>query len=157
MSQKHDIENSLGFLLHNAARAVKRQFEMHAAMLGLTSAQWRVLVQLIVNGSLPQARLAEALEIEPISVSRIVDRMQEGGWVDRHADPNDRRIRIITPTPRAEAAFEDARKMADTVYAQAFKGVSEADQSALRHTLSLIITNLAQPTNTAPSEPHNDN
>lgn len=148
----HEIESSLGFLLHNASRAIKRRFETRAAEVGLTSAQWRVLVQLLINGALPQARLAEALEIEPISVSRIIDRMEQAGWVTRAADPNDRRIRIITHTEKAQAAFDDARLMADSIYAQAFKGLPLDAQNTLIATLQTIIKNLGQ----APTEPSHD-
>lgn len=147
-----NIENSIGFLLHNASRAIKRRFEMRGAEVGLTSAQWRVLVQLLINGPLPQARLAEALEIEPISVSRIVDRMEQGGWVSRAPDANDRRIRIITPSGKAQAVFEDARMMADSIYAQALKGLPLETQETLVAILQTIITNLGQ----APSEPPHD-
>jgi DNA-binding MarR family transcriptional regulator len=152
MRPVHEIENSLGFLLHNASRAIKRRFETRASEVGLTSAQWRVLVQLLINGGLPQARLAEALEIEPISVSRIVDRMEQGGWVTRAADPNDRRIRIICHTAKAQSVFDDARMMADSIYAQAFKGLPLDAQNTLIATLQTIITNLGQ----APSEPSHD-
>ena len=157
MPLNEDIQNSLGFLLHNATRAIKKRFEYRACEMGLTSAQWRVLVQLLVNGPLPQARLAEALEIEPISVSRIVDRMQDGGWVDRHPDPNDRRIRIIIPTAKAEAAFEATRMVADTIYALALKGISPEDQATVRDALRLIIENLAQAPSPLSSEPSHDN
>ncbi len=138
-----DLSASLGFLLHNATRAVKRRFETRASEMGLTSAQWRVLVQLMVHGPLPQARLAEALEIEPISVSRLVDRMIEGAWVTRSLDPTDRRIRIIAPAPRAYIAFEGAREMAEALYAEALRGLPEGSYDALIAALQTIIKNLS--------------
>ena len=69
--------DSLGILVHDAARALRRSFDARATALGLTTAQWRLLVVLFRLGPVTQARLAERLEVEPISVSRLVDRMAE--------------------------------------------------------------------------------
>mgnify|MGYP000607290851 CR=1 FL=1 len=86
--------DSLGLLLHDARRAVVRRFEARAASHGLSSAQWRLLFALKRLGPCTQARLAERLEIEPISVSRLIDRAEEAGWVTREADPADRRSNV---------------------------------------------------------------
>ena len=74
----------LGFLIHDAQRLMRKRFETRGAAYGLSSAQWRLMVRLVKEeGVEPQARLAELLEIEPISVSRLLDRMEEGGWIER--------------------------------------------------------------------------
>ena len=75
----------LGFLIHDAQRLLRKRFEMRGAEYGLSAAQWRLLVRLVKEEGVPQARLAELLEIEPISVSRLLDRMEEGGWIDASA------------------------------------------------------------------------
>ncbi len=134
---------SLGFLLHDAARAIRRRFEMRAADLGLSSAQWRCLVHLMREGPSPQARLAELLEIEPISVSRLLDRMQEGGWITREADPTDRRVRIVTATAKTCEAFAEARTIADAIYADALAGLPPGTRETLMATLRRVIANLA--------------
>lgn len=96
---KSDSTRTLGFLLHDAARLLRRRFEGRGAEHGLSAAQWRLMVHVVRHGcGVSQARLAEALEIEPISVSRLVDRMEQGGWVERSPDPQDRRVRLIHPT-----------------------------------------------------------
>ena len=69
--------DQFGFLLHDAARLMRRRFELRGSEYGLSAAQWRALVRLVKFGPMPQARLADLLEIEPISVSRLVDRMEE--------------------------------------------------------------------------------
>ncbi len=70
--------------------------------MGLSSAQWRLLIHVLKEERVTQARLAERLEIEPISVSRLIDRMEQAGWVMRETDPNDRRVRLIVAiAPRA--------------------------------------------------------
>ena len=90
----------LGFLIHDATRLLRKRFEARASGLGLSSAQWRLLVRVAKEEGVAQARLAELLEIEPISVSRLVDRMEEGGWIERRPDATDRRVRMIFPTAK---------------------------------------------------------
>ncbi|WP_415184262.1 MarR family winged helix-turn-helix transcriptional regulator [Phaeovulum sp.] len=137
--------DSLGFLLHDAARLIRRRFEARAADLGLTSAQWRALVHILRAGNASQARLAERLEIEPISVSRLVDRMVEGGWVTRKADPSDRRARIVVPTSKSLKTYEEARSVADVVYAQALTGLPAETRETLMRALRAIVCNLSEP------------
>jgi MarR family transcriptional regulator for hemolysin len=84
--------DQLGFLLHDSARLLRRAFERRAAAYGLSSAQWRLLAHVLRHGSIAQARLADLLEVEAISVSRLIDRMEQAGWVTRLPDPQDRRI-----------------------------------------------------------------
>ena len=63
------------------------------------------MVRLVKEEGVAQARLAELLEIEPISVSRLLDRMEEGGWIERRQDASDRRVRMIFPTDKSRKAF----------------------------------------------------
>lgn len=139
---------SLGFLMQDAARLLRRRFEIRASELGLTSAQWRLLVNLMRHGPLPQARLAELLEIEPISLSRLVDRMAEAGWVERRPDPNDRRIRIVHATNQTRAQIGAARHIADSIYAEALAGLPPDASDTMMAMLRQIICNLSQPTET---------
>ena len=74
-----DGKDRLGFLIHDAARLLRKRFEAKGSAYGLSAAQWRLLVRLVKEEGVAQARLAELLEIEPISVSRLLDRMEEGG------------------------------------------------------------------------------
>ena len=135
----------LGLLLHDAARAVRRAFEERSAAFGLSSAQWRLLVHVCKLGSAPQSRFADLLEIEPISVSRLLDRMQAQAWVTRTTDPHDRRVRLVLPTPKALQAFVHIKTIADDVYVQALAGMSEDQKRCLTLGLSGIIANLASP------------
>ena len=132
----------MGPLLHDAARAVRRRFEQRSTGYGLSSAQWRLMAILGRDGRSSQSRLAEQLEIESISVSRLLDRMEAGGWVSREMDENDRRVRIIVPTDKTIAAYEDVRRMASEVYDEALAGIGAAERAAL--VLSLI--HISEPT-----------
>lgn len=140
---KSEIENSLGFLLHSAARQLRRAFELRTHQSGLSSAQWRVLAHLIHKGALNQARLAELLEIEPISVSRLLNRMEDSGWIVRKPDLQDRRIRVAHPTEKSLQAFQEIRGVAQTLYDDALNGLSAEQRTLLISALQIMIENLA--------------
>ena len=135
---------SLGQLLHEAARAVRRKFEESSAGLGLSTAQWRMLLLVCKKGSAAQSRFADLLEIEPITVSRLVDRMEEQGWVIREADPSDRRVKLVRPTEKALDAFSHFKSIADEVYAAALIGLTETQREDLMAALQTICSNLSK-------------
>ena len=137
--------NNLGLLLHDAARVVRKRFELRSRDLELPPAQWRLLIRLMREGKASQVRLAELLEIEPISVSRLVDRMAEGGWVTRERDTADRRVNIVAPTAKARDAYEVLRGMTDSIYAEALEGIPPAERAILHASLATIIANLSAP------------
>ncbi|PBC06733.1 MarR family transcriptional regulator [Mesorhizobium sp. WSM3859] len=133
----------LGFLIHDVQRLMRKRFEARASGLGLSSAQWRLMVRVAKEEGITQARLAELLEIEPISVSRLVDRMEEGGWIERRQDATDRRVRMIFPTEKASAAYADVKSLAGEVYEESLTGVSPEDRRVLIRVLDTIVQNLA--------------
>lgn len=134
---------TLGPLLHDAARLIRRRFEQHTADLGLSSAQWRLLIHVLREERVSQARLAERLEIEPISVSRLLDRMEQAGWIAREADPQDRRVRQIVATKAALDIKDSLYRSADEVYAEAMTGLPPALRQSLISTLITLNNNLS--------------
>lgn len=144
MTQPPPSTESLGFLLVDTTRAIRRRFEVRAAELGLSTSQWRLLINLEREGPMPQARLAQRLEIEPISVSRLVDRMQEAGWVERHPSPEDRRVKLVAPTDKAQSVVLCARDVARSIYAEALHGLPPDIEETLSAVLRHMIHNLSQ-------------
>lgn len=140
---KNDGSEKFGLLIHDTARLLRARFESHARSLGLSSAQWRLLVRLWKEGRATQARLAELMEIEPISVSRLVTRMEQAGWVERQTDPNDRRIRLVVPTERTLTAFSDIQEVAAGVYDEALAGLSDEERKSLLSALNVVLKNLS--------------
>lgn len=136
---------SLGLLLHDAARALRKRFEQRAADHDLSSAQWRLLLLVCREPGASQGRFADWLDIEPISVSRLIDRMVAGGWLERQDDPRDRRVKLVVPTAKALAAQADIKALADEVYGEALAGLTEGEAQALTKGLQTIIANLAGP------------
>lgn len=133
----------LGFLIHDAARLMRKRFEARASNLGLSAAQWRLMDRVTKEEGVAQARLAELLEIEPISVSRLIDRMEEAGWIERRADASDRRVRMIFPTPKARQAYAQVKSLAGEVYEEALAGISGDDRRFLIQGLRTLVENLS--------------
>lgn len=138
-----DDTDKLGFLIHDAARLMRRRFEAKASGSGLSAAQWRLLVRVAKEPGIAQARLAELLEIEPISVSRLIDRMEGGGWIERRADAADRRVRLIFPTDKSREAYGRVKSMAGEVYEAALAGLSPEARRATIEGLKAITINLS--------------
>src|ERR687883_306428 len=96
-------EPTLGFLVHRATRLLRTQREQRAraAEIGLTRAQWQTLAYLARSEGINQATLAQLLDIEPITLVRLIDRLEAIGLVERRPDPRDRRQRNLFLTERA--------------------------------------------------------
>jgi len=138
--------SGLGFLLHDAARLFRRRFEQKAQHHGLTSAQWRLLARLSRHEGVNQASLAALLEVEPITLCRLVDRMEAGGWVERVPDPGDRRAKLVRMTDKSRTLIGTVRAIALEVYGEALAGFSEAERAAFLDALKRMVETLSQDT-----------
>ena len=136
-------ENSLGFLISDTARLLRRRFDQRARHLGLTRAQWQVLAHLHRNEGINQVGLADLLDIEAITLCRTLDRMEEGGWVERRPDPKDRRARLLFLTERARPLLDEARGLAEEVYDEALAGLPAGTRAKLSEILMAMRANLA--------------
>ncbi len=87
-----DFEHDLLFLLHDVARLLRVDADKRARAHGMTRAQWAILIWLEREPGISQKELAELLEVEPITVARLVDRLEGRGMMERRPDPRDRRI-----------------------------------------------------------------
>jgi MarR family transcriptional regulator, transcriptional regulator for hemolysin len=136
-------EQSIGFLISDTARLMRRRFDQRARHLGLTRAQWQVLAHLQRNEGINQIGLADLLDIEAITLCRTIDRMEEGGWVERRADPNDRRARLLFLTERVRPFIADMRVIAEEIYAEALSGLPADTRQTLTEILTAMRTNLS--------------
>ena len=134
---------TLGFLLHEVARLLRRRFEQNARGSGLTRSQWQVLAYLAKNEGINQSGLADLLEIEPITLCRIVDKLQALELVERHPHPSDRRVWLLHITPAARPKLTQLGKLGEVTRGEALAGVSEADTERLLKTLQALKSNLA--------------
>ncbi|OYU18376.1 MAG: MarR family transcriptional regulator [Rhodobacteraceae bacterium PARR1] len=151
MKQDHSY---LGTLLQTAARKLFRQFESQTADHGLSAAQWRLLGHLLKQGPSTQIVLADLLEVEPISVSRLIDRMEQAGWLRREAHPDDRRARIIVATDKARATAPGVKAIAEALSAQALDGLTEDERRIFLTALRQVATNMDRMTAAPESAAH---
>jgi len=145
---------TLPFEIGETAHALRKAFDRRAVGLGVTRAQWKVLFRLERQSGLRQIELADMLDIEPITLSRIVDRLEEAGHVERVADPADRRAWRLHVTPKAQPLIEKLRRVADEMIAEAFAGIEPRDIEITRKVLARARENAARtaPLNRASNE-----
>jgi MarR family transcriptional regulator, transcriptional regulator for hemolysin len=138
------LDRSFGFLLHDIARLMRKRYEQRARPLGLTRAQGQVLAHLQRHQGINQAGLAELLEVEPITLARLIDRMEEARLVERRDDPADRRAHRLYLTERAAPVLEQSHAMGDAVRAEAFAGIANAERERLVDLLVRVRANLSE-------------
>ncbi|MGD8710087.1 MAG: MarR family transcriptional regulator [Ectothiorhodospiraceae bacterium] len=136
-------DRELGFLLYDAARLLRRDFDRRAKGLGLSRAQWSVLAHLARQEGVKQAELAELLDVQPITLARQLDRLEAGGWVRRCYDPQDRRVRRLYLTEDALPVLEDLRELGRQTRSLALQGLDGEDRRQLLNLLSVVRGNLA--------------
>lgn len=133
---------TLGFLLHEVARLLRRRFEQNARDSGLTRSQWQVLAYLANNEGINQSGLADLLEIEPITLGRIIDKLQTRGLIERRPDPSDRRAWLLHLTSAARPKLSQLRRLGEVTRGEALAEVPEADTERLLKTLQTLKANL---------------
>src|SRR3982751_7022937 len=104
---------TLGFLLHDVARLLRKRFEQRAKGLGLTRSQWQTLAYLSRNEGIHQGGLADILEIEGITLVRILDKLEERGLIERRRHPSDRRIWLLYLRDEARPMIEAMRDIGE--------------------------------------------
>ncbi|HEY1609058.1 MAG TPA: MarR family transcriptional regulator [Paraburkholderia sp.] len=138
-----DLEQRFGFLIAEVGRLSGRRYDdLARASLELTRAQCRMIAYLAHYGDMNQARLAELLDVAPISASRLVERLEEGGWVVRTDNPNDRRELQVSLTGKAEAVLTRARRVGDEVAAEALAGFTPEEAEQFSAMLQRVRANL---------------
>jgi DNA-binding MarR family transcriptional regulator len=136
------MEENLGSQLADVARLMRRAFDARARDIGVTRPQWQVLSALRRHEGINQGGLADILEVEPITVCRMIDRLQDADLVERRPDPDDRRSWRLFLTAKAHDLLGHLRPLADALLEQAFDGVIDADRAALMTTIDRIRDNL---------------
>jgi MarR family transcriptional regulator, transcriptional regulator for hemolysin len=133
---------AIGFLLHKVARLLRKRFAQNAHGSGLTRSQWQVLAYLSLNEGINQSGLAELLEVEPITLCRIVDKLQSFGLIERYPHPSDRRVWVLRLTPASRPKLTEAGKFSDRTTSEALAGVSDGDRLRLLKILQALKSNL---------------
>ena len=137
-----DPDSSIGFLISDVSRLLRRVYDRRVEPLGLTRAQWRVLVHVYRRAGVSQTALAQILEIEKPTLGRLVDRLEQKGWVERRIDDRDQRARRLVITERARPLIDQMEELAEAVHADALDSVADDETAQLSHTLLIVKANL---------------
>ena len=142
---------TLPFEIGETAHALRKAFDRLAVGLGVTRAQWKVLFKLTRSPGLRQVELADMLDLEPITLCRIVDRLEEAGLVERTRDPEDRRAWRLQVTAKAQPLVDKLQSVGAKLVDQAFSGIDPQDIEVTRQVLARVRENAARtaPTNRA--------
>ena len=135
--------DNLPFEIAETAHALRRAFDRRASSLGVTRAQWKVLFRLTRFPGLRQVELADMLDVEPITLSRIVDRLEEASLVERAPDPADRRAWRLQVTEKAKPLIDKLKTLGNELIEEAFDGVPADDLDKMRVVLAQVRENLA--------------
>ncbi len=138
------MDETIGFLLNDTARLYRRAFNARVRGSGVTALQWRLIAYLHHHEGIRQGPLAELIEVEPITLSRMVDRLEEAELVERRADPTDRRAWLLHLTPRAADLIDGMRGTADALTAEATEGLSAAERAHLIDLVGRVRANLSR-------------
>lgn len=141
--QQPTFERDLMILLHDVARSLRTQADRAARAHGMTRAQWIILARLDRQPGMSQNELAAICEVEPITIGRLVDRLEARGLVERCADPNDRRIRRLKLRPAAKPIVAEITAYRAQLNQEIAGGLAPDESEALIDTLIHIKDNLA--------------
>ena len=137
-----DRIRNFGFILKNLERLYTKRFELLAQESSLTLPQCKALFHLSRNEGISQKRLAELAEVEPMTLVRILDRMESDGWVERRPDPNDRRARTLYVRSGATPILEQIDKLSAQMRSEALAGLNAEQRNQLMGLLEHVYQNL---------------
>lgn len=132
-------------IMADISRLMRRAFDARARTIGVTRPQWQVLTVLKRHEGVNQGGLAELLDVEPITVCRMVDRLQDAGLVERRADASDRRSWLLFLTPKARDLLEELRPLGESLIEEALDGIDESERGRLNTLLLAVRQNLSRP------------
>jgi MarR family transcriptional regulator for hemolysin len=137
-------DRTFGFLVHDVSRLVKRRFERRARQIGMpiTRRQAAVVLHIASNEGVSQAEVATWLDIEPIALVRMLDKLHEEGLVERRSHPTDRRVRTLWLTPAARPVVERILEINLAIREEAFAGLAAGTRDALIAGLGAVKDNL---------------
>lgn len=135
------MEN-IGYLLSDRSRLLRRAFDDRVRAVGVTGPQARLLMFLSRNEGENQGFYAEQLDVEPITLCRMVDRMADAGLIERRRDPADRRAWRLHLTDKSNAMIAGLRECVDRLIEEMLAGISPTDRETFARILTAIGTNL---------------
>ena len=135
---KTPIEREIAFNISDVARLLRTYADQRAREFGMTRAQWAVLSRVERSEGLKQCELAEVLDLQPITLTRLIDRLCDGGLIERRSDPDDRRAKRLYLTPAARPVLDGLTRLGKDMMATVLAGIEPtAIDQLLAHLLTL--------------------
>ena len=135
-------EKTIGYIVHEVARAFRRRFEDEARAHGLTLPQWRALVVIDQEAAITQVALAGCIDTDPMTISGILDRLEKRGLIERYPHPTDSRAKLSRLTPEGADLVLAARDLGRQLYTRSIAGVEDSHIDLIFSGLSQIRDNL---------------
>ena len=135
-------EREIGFALHDVARMLRTFADQRARDLNMTRAQWAVIVKLQRCEGVKQSELADSLDLAPITLARLIDKLTAAGLVERRDDANDRRANRLFLTEKAGPTLEKLGALGENLMGRALAGLEPQTLASLRQGLERIRLNL---------------
>jgi DNA-binding MarR family transcriptional regulator len=130
--------SSIGWLLTDASRLIRKLADRRLATIGVTRAQWQALASLRRIGPMTQAALAEIMEVETATVARLIDRLEAAGWIVRKPDHCDRRVKLVSLTGKADAIMDQMASIGQTLRDDMMVDLRQSEQEHLVALLSTV-------------------
>jgi DNA-binding MarR family transcriptional regulator len=142
MAGMSNTDQYIGVVISDVARLLRTEFDRRAKKLGLTRPQWLLLSRLHRHPGASQSELAVMLEVEKATAGRMIDRLEANGWVERRAEPGDRRVKRVYLTAEAEREHKRMWPVAEATVEDAMADLSAQDSKQLFELLSRVKTTL---------------
>ncbi len=144
--QRDDLDRTFGFLVHDIGRIMRREFERRVRDMGFTRNQWRVLAHLRRIDGINQSQLADRMDVEPIVLVRLLDKLEKGGYVQRVQDPQDRRAYLLYLTEKAGPLIERLEAISVELRQEMLGGLSATERDSLMDMLMRIKSRMTNKT-----------
>lgn len=136
------VERELAFTISDVARLLRTFADQRARDFGMTRAQWAVLARVQSSQGLKQIELADTLDLQPITLTRLIDRLCDSGLIERRSDPDDRRVKRLYLTPAAHPVLEGLSRLGQDMMATVLEGIEPAAVEELLTRLLTLKNNL---------------
>ena len=131
-----NTDDYIGVVISDVARLLRTEFDRRVRKLGITRSQWLVLTRLHRNPGASHSALADMMEVEKATAGRMIDRMEANGWVERRAEPGDRRVKRIYLTTEAERVHKRIWRIAEATVED---GLADLSREESRQLMALLL------------------
>ena len=142
--EKKILNRNIGFLVSDIARLIGVEYNRIMKPMGLTTPQFRMIMQLQREDGVTQSRLANILAVGKVSTSGLIDRLEQSGWIERRPDPNDRRSNLIYLTDQAHAIEKRMLDTGKSLTKQTLKNLTPTQRTDLIDLLITVKENLLE-------------